>query len=657
MTELDPRVAARLEAGDLLGAARLLHEAGEALRAARLFEQACAFGSAAIAACDAGDRGEGMRLAVLSGDRALSQRIAAELVTSEPPERVRRVAEGLSSRGEHGQAARLLEAIGDLEAAADAYGKAGRPAAAARAFDAAGLPAPAARVLEAALRGASHDDVDGLRAQLGELYARHGKHRAAVRVLQQIAESSERRGEILGVLGASLEALGLTQARRDLDAELRRRGLTARPSQPDGARGVEAVLYGRYRVIREVTTTPHARLLEAVDQLSGERVAVKVLASRAQGTGRDALSRFVREARALQRLRHPNVVPLRAFVGEGPAMVLAWMGGGSLSELLEREVISPARAAEIARAVLDALAEAHRLGILHRDIKPSNLLFDDGGAARLSDFGAAHLAESEATVTVGAIGSVAYMSPEQRAGRAATVQSDLFSVGVLLFEMLSGEVPSSARPVSVQACHPDLDATHDAVLERLLATAPEDRFADALEARRAVERASWPTRLAKRTVASVAPPGAVTPGAVDASQRAVPPRRNGDRHDVWLGRDVYVLPLDGHLRRAAAFARADHPALCTIFRADRTSGELWVEVPPGRPLAQGLTLDAAQHAELRHALEALHRAGAAHGAVDAEHVFVHCGRPRLAFPRAGTDADVADEAADLEALAALERAG
>src|SRR5690606_11900871 len=145
----------------------------------------------------------------------------------------------------------------------------------------------------------------------------------------------------------------------------------------EAASGGDALLFGRYRIVREVATTPHARLIEAVDELDGERVAVKILAARGQGTGRDAVARFAREAQALAKLRHPNVVPLRAYLPEGPAMILRWMGGGSLRELIDREPISPARAVEIVRGVLDALAEAHRLGILHRDIKPSNLLFDE----------------------------------------------------------------------------------------------------------------------------------------------------------------------------------------------------------------------------------------------------------------------------------------
>lgn len=636
--------------GDLLGAAARLSEAGAEERASRLYERACAFDRAADAATRAQRWGDAVRLAVLSGQGPLIRRVSSELVAREPKQRVRHVAETLGSRGEHVHAAPLLEAIGDHERAAESYARAGRVQLAAEAYDRAGQPAPAARVLEAAIRSGTDDDPDALRAQLGELYARHGKHRAAVRVLQQVPTSSPVRARAVAVLAGSLEALGLGQARRDLEEELARHRVEARPSQPRADQGGhDAVLFGRYEIVREVATTPHARLVEATDKLTGERVALKIMASHARGTGRDALQRFVREARALQQLRHPNVVPLRAFVEEGPAMVLAWMGGGSLRELLDREVISPARAAEVCRAVLDALGEAHRLGILHRDIKPSNLLFDEGGTARLADFGAAHMAESNATVTVGAIGTVAYMSPEQRAGKQASVQSDLYGVGVLLYEMLTGELPPSARPVTVQPHHPDLDATHDRVLNQLVAERPADRFASALDARRAIERAAWATRLAKRTITGPLVTEARPTPAADT--RCAPPQRGGDRHDSWLGRDVYVLSLERHLPRAAAFARADHPALPTILRADADSQEIWVEVMSGRPLSQGLSLTPAQVDELRSALQTLHRAGGAHGAVDDHHVYVHAGCARLAFPRSQPTAATAE--ADLAALHGL----
>src|SRR6202040_1575115 len=97
-------------------------------------------------------------------------------------------------------------------------------------------------------------------------------------------------------------------------------------------------------------------------------------------------------------------------------------------------------------AVLSALGEAHRLGVLHRDVKPANVLFDDAGVARLGDFGVAHLGDLSTTATAGVIGTLAYMSPEQREGRPATAESDVYAVGAILFEMLAGGRANPAAP-------------------------------------------------------------------------------------------------------------------------------------------------------------------------------------------------------------------
>ena len=141
---------------------------------------------------------------------------------------------------------------------------------------------------------------------------------------------------------------------------------------------VKARLFGRYEVLREVASSPSARVVECVDTVRTEHVAVKIFAGYdARGAGRDALARFEREVRVLGALDHPNVLPLRDYLPEGPALVLAWMTGGTLDDMLRKEPIAPARAVEIAVAVLSALGEAHRVGVLHRDVKPANVLFDD----------------------------------------------------------------------------------------------------------------------------------------------------------------------------------------------------------------------------------------------------------------------------------------
>ncbi len=164
--------------------------------------------------------------------------------------------------------------------------------------------------------------------------------------------------------------------------------------------------------------------------------------------------------RALQPLDHAAIVPVRDFYPAGPTVVMAWMEGGTLEQMMGRGSIAPARAAEIGSSILSALGDAHRLGILHRDVKATNVLFDATGAARLSDFGAAHAADASATVTAGDLGALAALSPEQREGREVTARTDLFAVGVLLEAMLAGTRPGASR-VAPSEAHAGLDARHD----------------------------------------------------------------------------------------------------------------------------------------------------------------------------------------------------
>jgi serine/threonine-protein kinase len=678
-------LAARAEAlgaeGRLAEAAALWAEAGEHARAARLLEQACEYAAAAEQALAAQQYGRAVAAAVLAGDPAGCAAVIAAVVTRAEPTEVRRIAADLEARGRARHAGDLLAALGDLREAAASFERAGASLEAARCHDQAGKPAQAARVLESALRAdGSSADPDGLRLALGRLYARHGKHQAAVRVLQQIGDGSGCRREALTILTRALAELGLEHAQVDLVAELGRLGPAegadvVRSDQPvqaaeaaptDRGRQLEtapagstdAKLYGRYRVRRVLATTVHARVIEALDDLTGELVVVKLFAARMHGVGRDALQRFAREAEALSRLRHPNVLPLREFLPDGPAMVLEHMAGGSLADLLARETLSPARAAEIAGAVLAALGEAHRLGILHRDVKPSNVLFDGAGTARLGDFGAAHLGSSQATMTVGEIGTLGYMAPEQRLGAPACVGSDIYSAGALLYQMLTGTLaPTGADSVTVGWAHPDLERSHDALLARLLAVEPAARFESAGQARAALAALPWSSRVLPRPAPRPACSAEARPAAERGEHERLRPIAADGRtpagceraEDCWLGREVLLLACDDATRaRAGAFARADQPLFATVLKLDEEAGKVWIEALGGE-VALPLT-EAERHA-LRAALEALHRAGAVHGRVDGRHLLRDAGGVRLAYaPEPPAGATAAD---DLAALAAL----
>ncbi len=648
-SEVEAQVQAWEATGRFLEAARLAASAGMAGKASLLFERACDFRSAADAAIVSGDAVRAVVLAILAGDATLIER-AVELAVAGTADRARGAAAAARARGHGEVAGMILERVGDVREGAEAYAEAGAATLAAACYGKAGDARSAARVLEAALRANPDDEPVAL--ALGELLVRHGKHEAAMRVLQRIGEGSALRRQAVPLLLACAEALGLSEPAQTLRQEAQRVG-AAQPTVPSSdtvAQDVR-VVYGRYELIRQVASTHCAQVFEARDRLTGQRVAVKQLvASSVPGGGRDAFERLVREARILERVRHPNVVPLVELLADSGAVVTAWMSGGSLADLLARAPVVPARAAEIASAVLAALGEAHGLGILHRDVKPSNILFDNAGVPRLADFGAAHVSDSSATATAGVIGTLAYMSPEQRLGLPATTASDVYSVGATLYEMLAGELPppdaGEAAPPS--QANTELDAQHDALVMAMIARDPADRPAGAWAARATVAALRWPTAPRKQAAPRKASGSSRPPGG----SRFVP--RTGQLvEDTWLGRlvlQVEATPPMLAVAKAAAAIVCD--GLPSVLRVDAEARRVWWEVPSGTTLRDaGRRLTPQERAMVAKALEALHAHGLAHGAVDADHVLLRHGAAQLAWcPERISGANPAD---DLEGLSGL----
>lgn len=632
--------------------------------ASRRLEVDCDFAGAAREALLAKDPRRAIQMAALGGDDATAHEAVTEIATHFQRLKALGLASDLSSRGAYRYAAMLYAGLEAHVDAAEAFALAGQALEAAENFERAGKPAEAAKTLEGALR--RNTDDAPVRLALGALLARHGRTEQAIKTLQQIDPSAPERWTALPMLARAFEQTGLLDAAREARAEMQRLGIVgdvatpAAPQKKSAATGGGAiVLYGRYEVVREIATSAHARLVEAIDRITGERVAVKIFAGLVEGAGRDALQRFEREARALERLRHPNVVPLRQYVPEGPAIVLTYMRGGSLADKMREAQMAPARAIEVAQLVLSALGEAHRLGILHRDVKPANVLFDDAGTAMLSDFGAAHLGDMSSTATAGAIGTYAYMAPEQRLGKPAEIVSDLYAVGAMLYELLTGEAAEPYRTNWNDVAAPstknsELTNAHDGVLAQFLSENPAERPADAFAARRILSALRWPDKvptgwsLRTNTTAPVRNEGA---------ERLSPPRALGDgrdmaslRHDEWLDREVLVLPLDDEsLRRARAFARVAHPMLPTILRVDRAAQQVWVAPPQGVALVDGMR-KVRQDAFDRfvEAIRAFHAAGEGHGFVDPQHVYWYAGELQLAWPRKPVTAEAIAE--DLRAL-------
>jgi serine/threonine-protein kinase len=196
-----------------------------------------------------------------------------------------------------------------------------------------------------------------------------------------------------------------------------------------------------------------------LDRLTGQEVAIKVLRRNSPLSPDQMIKRFIREGEALRLLAHPNIVEVIATIPEpeqanGPQdayyLVMEYASGGTLADLLAREGRIPCRRAlEIALDVSDALARAHRIGIIHRDVKPGNVLLTAAGAPLLSDFGLALRINRANMVRPAALaGTIAYLSPEACHGKPLDHLSDIWSFGVMLFELLSGRQPFKRENVA-----------------------------------------------------------------------------------------------------------------------------------------------------------------------------------------------------------------
>ena len=249
---------------------------------------------------------------------------------------------------------------------------------------------------------------------------------------------------------------------------------------------------GRFEVLRELGRGAQSVVYLCNDPHLQREVAIKTLHFSAPEQ-RDKQS-LLAEARTVSKLRHPNIVPIfeAGEQDDDPYLVFEYVEGGNLSQLLRSKPLTPVRAAEITLAVLDALTEAHGQGIIHRDLKPSNILLDAKGTPRVMDFGiAVRVADQAAAQDQGLMGSPAYMSPEYVDRRTVNAKTDLYAVGLILLEMLTGKrlrqsealLPLLARimrePVQLPA-DLQLDERLAAIILKAVAHDPQLRFESAL---------------------------------------------------------------------------------------------------------------------------------------------------------------------------------
>ena len=214
---------------------------------------------------------------------------------------------------------------------------------------------------------------------------------------------------------------------------------------------------GRYRILKSIGRGGMADVYLANDLiLDNESVAIKVLRTNYQ-TDQVAVARFQREARAMTELSHPNIVAIRD-IGEEDGqqfLVMEYVDGSDLKKFIQDHApLSNQDVVRIMGEVLSAMTLAHQKGIIHRDLKPQNVLLTKDGRAKVTDFGiAVAFAETSLTQTNSMLGSVHYLSPEQARGSKATIQSDIYAMGIMLFEMLTGHIPfdgDSAVTIALQ---------------------------------------------------------------------------------------------------------------------------------------------------------------------------------------------------------------
>ena len=299
---------------------------------------------------------------------------------------------------------------------------------------------------------------------------------------------------------------------------------------------------GKYRIVGQLGRGGAGIVYKAVDETLGRDVAVKTLNPDLANT--EVMSRFRAEATILAKLNHPQIATIFELFREEDEllMVMEFVRGETLDKLSERlGPIDPDRSAYLIDLILSALEHAHRAGVVHRDIKPANVMVSDEGGIKIMDFGIARvLGAEQKTIDFRLMGTPADMSPEQVMGEEVDGRSDLYSVGVLFYRLLTGALPFSAdtalgmlqrqirdNPTPLHVHRPSLPAWCDQIVQRALAKTPADRFQSAEEFRDALSRATGPLSVADfaRTFAIVdgqhahAVPGPTD--TIDLSRQAV----------------------------------------------------------------------------------------------------------------------------------------
>jgi eukaryotic-like serine/threonine-protein kinase len=329
----------------------------------------------------------------------------------------------------------------------------------------------------------------------------------------------------------------------------------------------QTIVDGRYRMLSRIGSGGMADVYLAEDLLLGRQLAVKVL-HRHFAEDQEFVERFRREASSAAGLSHPNIVGIfdRGEWDGTYYIAMEYVPGQSLKTLVrDNGALDPVTAIDIATQILAAARFAHARGVIHRDLKPHNVILDEEGRARVTDFGIARAGASDMTLTGSIMGTAQYLSPEQAQGHAVSARSDLYAIGVILYELLTGVVPFdgdtavaiafkqvSAEPKPPSAVNPNVPAFLDEIVLRALAKDPAARYADADELIAALRAARERLPAAAPTTVFAPPPPLVPiegpPQPQGPAPDQPPPSQivpSGTALSTGIAPPALLMPADG----------------------------------------------------------------------------------------------------------------